>query len=253
MLAALRNLIEEYERIGAKHNAGRLTPKQIGESSKFDDPKRLWADGFVRRWGSAAGAMEMLALHQYPANVIRHLFIELDGQADKVPLLDMIADNEEHPEIVDEVLRAGARCPVRIPVCAGLWRDLTLHEYVINPNVAPECYCGNRSTEECFASCTHNGFPRSETRSALYCLSCSRYFKKIDGMVLGFVSRCTIERARGVIHCICGQKVALNKPWQRNLVSVDCLFCRRKIHYSSGLVIGWAAKQQQPKQKERSR
>jgi len=253
MLAEMRELVEEYERIGAKHGAGRLTPAQIGEESKIGGPKRLWADGFVRRWGSAAGAMEMLAFHQYPANVIRHLFIELDGQADKVPLFDMIADNEDHPEIVDEVLRAGARCSVRIPVCADLWRELTLHEYVINPDAAPECYCGNHSTGEGFASCTHNGFPRGEKRSCLYCLSCLRYFKRTEGIVLGFVSRCTIERGRGIIRCVCGHRVALTKPWQRNLVSVDCLSCRRKIHCNSGLVIGWAAQHQSPWQKEDKR
>jgi len=48
MLAELRNLVEEYERIGAKHDAGPLTPSQIGESSKVGGPDRLWADGFVR-------------------------------------------------------------------------------------------------------------------------------------------------------------------------------------------------------------
>jgi len=251
MLAEMRELVEEYERIGAKHSPGRLTLAQIGETSTIGDAKRLWADGFVRRWGSAAGAMEMLAFHQYPANVIRHLFIELDGQAGKIPLLEMIADNEDTPEIVDVVLRAGARCPVSIPVCAGLCRELTLHEYVINPDASPECYCGNHSASDGFASCTHNGFPRGEKRSSLYCLSCLRYFKRTEGKVLGFVSRCTIERGRGIINCICGHRVALTKPCQRNLVSVDCLHCRRKIHRNSGLVIGWTANHQSQKQKER--
>jgi hypothetical protein len=252
MLAEMIELLGQYEHFGAK-GVGRLMPTQIGGTSKVDDLPRLWADGFVRRLGSAAGALEKLAFHQYPPSVIRHLFIELDGQPDKVPLFDVIADNEDNPEIVDEVIRAGARCLVRIPIGADLWRELTLHEYVINSDAAPECYCGNHSRRDGFASCTRSGFPRGEKRSALYCLSCLRYFKRDDGMVLGFVSRCTIERGRGIINCICGHRVALTKPGQRNLVSVDCLSCRRKIHCNSGLVIGWAAQHQSPGKKEDKR
>jgi hypothetical protein len=57
MLAEMRELVEEYERIGAKHGARRMTPAQIGETSKSViqsacGPMALSADGEVRlaRW-----------------------------------------------------------------------------------------------------------------------------------------------------------------------------------------------------------
>ena len=62
---------------------------------------------------------------------------------------------------------------------------------------------------------------------------------------MGSVERCYVEADR--LLCKCGRFVAKDpKPWSRDRSSVMCENCKRKIHASSGLVVGQAPVRRQP-------
>ena len=154
-------------------------------------------------------------------------------ETSRCSLLEFIADNEDSPDIIKQLFRAGLRTAIFVGVCAGSAVTLELREVVLVGGGTPKCYCGNIKD---FGDCTQEGYPRTKATRTKFCQLCGRFFDP-NGQVLGFVERCYV--ASEGIACKCGRLVRkAPKPWAEDRSAVECEHCGRKIHMSSGLVVG---------------
>lgn len=216
------------------------------EALVSDDTSSLIDDeGLARRWGSAAGLLDLAAQHGISQRVMKHLFVRLDDEPEPFPLLQFIAENEDSPDVVEQFFRAGLRNPTVVPICAELSRTIELVDYALHPGTEPQCYCGNSAKQKGFSGCTRHGYPRLNARGYLYCLSCLRFFDRKEGRILGFVERCIVMES---VACRCGERIPKDpKPWARDRSAVECEHCGRKIHLNTGLVVGMVGMIARPK------
>ena len=154
-------------------------------------------------------------------------------ETSRCSLLEFIADNEDSPDIIKQLFRAGLRKAIFVPVCAGSAVTLEMREVVLVGGSTAKCYCGNTKD---FGDCTAEGCPSSKARKTKFCQSCCRFFDP-HGQVRGFVERCNV--ASEGIACKCGRLVRkAPKPWAGDRSAVQCDHCGRKIHIHSGFVVG---------------
>ena len=147
-------------------------------------------------------------------------------------LPDFIADNEDTPDVIKRLFRAGLRKSILVGGGVAPVLTLEMQEFILVGGPSPICYCGNATD---FGDCTRDGLPRQKPASCRYCQRCGRFFDR-RGQVVGSVERCYVEADR--LLCKCGRFVAKDpKPWSRDRSSVMCESCKRKIHASSGLVV----------------
>lgn len=204
----------------------------VGESATSTtlDPRKL---------GSAAGVIDLASRHgiwrlnQIEVSIgdfVRH---GEHHEGHHCNLLAFIADNEDAPDIVKRLLRAGLRKSILTGGGASPALTLEMREFVLVGGNIPTCYCGNAKD---FGDCTRDGYPRPKPASCRYCQVCGRFFDR-HGQVLGSVERCHVDSTR--LRCQCGRTVSkVGKPWARDASTVDCEHCGRKIHVHSGLVLG---------------
>lgn len=213
-----------------------VDPRQLEECAAAS-VRSGWTDGFAWRWGSADGLLDLAARSGFSSSVLRHLFVRLDGATEPCSLLQFLDENQDSPDVITKLFRAGLRSPLVVPVCAGLSRTIELLDYVLHPSIDPLCYCGNSAKQKGFSRCTKQGYPRADRGTCLYCIGCLRFFDPRDGQVLGSVERCII--GTDGIACRCHRLIRKEpQPWVRDRSVLDCPHCGRQIHLSTGLVVG---------------
>ena len=204
----------------------------VGESTTSTtlDPRKL---------GSAAGVIDLASRHglwrlnQIEVSIGDFVQHGEHHENHRCNLLAFIADNEDTPDVVKRLFRAGLRKSILVGGGAAPALTLEMREFVLVSGNIPTCYCGNATD---FADCTRDGYPRQKPASCRYCQACGRFFDR-HGQVLGSVERCYVESTR--LRCQCGRMVSkARKPWARDASTVDCEHCGRKIHVHSGLVVG---------------
>ena len=191
-----------------------------------------------RKRGSAAGVFDLATRHglfrldQIEVSIgdfVRH---GEHHENQRCSLLDFIADNEDTPDVIKRLFRAGLRKSILVGGGVAPVLTLEMQEFILVGGPSPICYCGNATD---FGDCTRDGLPRQKPASCRYCQRCGRFFDR-RGQVVGSVERCYVEADR--LLCKCGRFVAKDpKPWSRDRSSVMCESCKRKIHASSGLVV----------------
>jgi len=192
-----------------------------------------------QKLGSAAGVLDFALKHglwrlsQIEVSLGDFVKHGEHHETSRCSLLEFVADNEDSPDIIKQLFRAGLRKAIFVPVCAGSAVTLEMREVVLMGGRTLKCYCGNTKD---FGDCTTEGYPRTKPTRTQYCPLCGRFFDP-HGQVLGFVERCYV--ASEGIACKCGRLVRkAPKPWAGDRSAVECEHCGRKIHTSSGLVVG---------------
>ena len=192
-----------------------------------------------RKLGSAAGVIDLAMRHgiwrlnQIEFSIGDFVQHREHHEGHRCSLLEFIADNEDAPDVVKRILRAGLRKSILVGGGAAPALTLEMRESVLISGSTPTCNCDNAKD---FGDCTRDGYPRQKTASYRYCQVCGRFFDR-HGQVLGSVERCYVEATR--LRCQCGRMVSkARKPWARDASTVDCEHCGRKIHVHSGLILG---------------
>ncbi len=192
-----------------------------------------------QKLGSAAGVLDFALKHglwrlsQIEVSLGDFVKHGEHHETSRCSLLEFVADNEDSPDIIKQLFRAGLRKAIFVPVCAGSAVTLEMREVVLMGGRTLKCYCGNTKD---FGDCTTEGYPRTKPTRTQYCPLCGRFFDP-NGQVLGFVERCYV--ASEGIACKCGRLVRkAPKPWAGDRSAVECEHCGRKIHTRSGLVVG---------------
>ena len=189
--------------------------------------------------GRAAGVLDLALRHgiwrpnQIEVSIGDFIKHGEHHETSRCSLLEFIADNEDSPDIIKQLFRAGLRTAVFVGVCAGSAVTLEMREVVLVGGSTAKCYCGNIKD---FGDCTTEGYPRNKATRTKFCQLCGRFFDP-HGQVLGFVERCTVASVS--IACKCGRLVRkAPKPWAGDRSAVQCEHCGRKIHIHSGFVLG---------------
>ena len=122
----------------------------VGESATSTtlDPRKL---------GSAVGVIDLASRHglwrlnQIEVSIGDFVQHGEHHEGHRCSLLEFIADNEDAPDVVKRLLRAGLRKSILVGGGAAPALTLEMREFVLVSGNIPTCYCGNAND---FSDCT---------------------------------------------------------------------------------------------------